>query len=116
LGLENNQLTSFDGTGLSSLTILDLQVNQLTSFDGTELSGLTELYLNSNPLTTPQVNDSILDTLELYGLENGFFSTSNGRTAASTSDYNTLIGRGWTIEGANLISTSRRVGVRRKNP
>ena len=122
LYLNSNQLTSFDGTGLSSLTILSIFNNQLSGFTETELSGLTELYLSSNQLTsfdgtglsglttlnlqnnplTPQVNDSILDTLYLNGLENGQFYTSNGRTAASTSDYNTLISRNWGIQGADL--------------
>jgi hypothetical protein len=74
------------------------------------------LGLSYNPLT-PEANDSILDTLELNGLENGEFYTSNGRTVAGTSDYNTLISRNWTIQGADLISTGgRRVGIRRRNP
>jgi hypothetical protein len=52
LNLSDNQLTSFDGTGLSALTDLRLDDNQLTSFDGTGLSALTDLRLNANPLTT----------------------------------------------------------------
>jgi Leucine-rich repeat (LRR) protein len=74
LQLDNNQLTSFDGTGLSgltqlglgnnqltslsgftfpsSLTNLNLAENQLTSFDGTGLSGLTVLQLGNNQLTS----------------------------------------------------------------
>jgi hypothetical protein len=43
-------LTSFDGTGLTGLTYLDLASNQLTSFDGTGLTGLTGLSLAGNPL------------------------------------------------------------------
>jgi Leucine-rich repeat (LRR) protein len=52
LALYNNQLTSFDGTGLSGLIELDLTNNQLTSFDGTGLSGLIDLYLTNNQLTS----------------------------------------------------------------
>jgi Leucine-rich repeat (LRR) protein len=52
LYLYNNQLTSFDGTGLSSLTQLGLYNNQLTSFDGTGLSSLTYLLINGNQLTS----------------------------------------------------------------
>ena len=52
LYLDNNQLTSFDGTGLSSLTGLYLRNNQLTSFDGTGLSLLIDLYLDNNQLTS----------------------------------------------------------------
>jgi hypothetical protein len=101
LGLGGNQLTSFDGTGLSSLSALGLNSNQLTSFDGTGLTSLITLSLQDNPIT-PEANDSILDTLELNGLESGIFQTFGGRTAAGTSDYNTLISRGWSISGADL--------------
>jgi len=52
LYLANNQLTSFDGTGLSSLTELALGNNQLTSFDGTGLSALTNLSMSNNQLTS----------------------------------------------------------------
>ena len=52
LYLYNNQLTSFNGTGLSSLTSLNLNDNQLTSFDGTGLSSLTELLLETNQFTS----------------------------------------------------------------
>lgn len=52
LNLSNNQLTSFDGTGLSLLTSLTLSYNQLTSFDGTGLSSLVFLYFSDNPLAT----------------------------------------------------------------
>jgi hypothetical protein len=52
LQLYNNQLTSFDGTGLSSLTVLSLNYNQLTGFSSTGLSALTSLTLSGNPLTS----------------------------------------------------------------
>ena len=52
LTIANNQLTSFDGTGLSALTTLTLVNNQLTSFDGTGLSSLTHLRFDRNQLTS----------------------------------------------------------------
>jgi Leucine-rich repeat (LRR) protein len=105
LYLSNNQLTSFDGTGLTSLIGLFLYDNQLTSFDGTGLTSLTSLSLNGNQLT-PQVNNSILNKLATYGLENGIFGTSNGRTSASEVDYQELVARGWTLEGLDLVIIS----------
>ena len=66
LGIVNNQLTSFDGTGLSALTSLSLVNNQLTSFDGTGLSSLTSLSLNGNHLTSfDGTGLSILDSLSI---------------------------------------------------
>jgi Leucine-rich repeat (LRR) protein len=105
LYLGGNQLTSFDGTGLTSLIGLFLYDNQLTSFDGTGLTSLTSLSLNGNQLT-PQVNNSILNKLATYGLENGIFGTSNGRTSASEVDYQELVARGWTLEGLDLVIIS----------
>jgi Leucine-rich repeat (LRR) protein len=52
LDLYDNQLTSFDGTGLSGLTTLYLADNVITSFDGTDLTSLLELDLSGNQLTT----------------------------------------------------------------
>ena len=63
--------------------------------------------------------DSILNQLEANSLENGQFYTIGGRTAAGTDDYNTLISRGWTIEGADLPSVVRKLrvkGVGQLNP
>jgi Leucine-rich repeat (LRR) protein len=68
LNLPNNQLTSFDGTGLSSLIELYLPNNQLTSFDGTGLSSLTSLYLNGNQLTS--FDGTGLSSLTQLNLEN----------------------------------------------
>jgi YD repeat-containing protein len=52
-GNPSNQITSFDGSGLSSsLTYLDLSSNLLTSFSSTGLSGLTNLHLYNNLLTS----------------------------------------------------------------
>jgi hypothetical protein len=128
LNLNSNQLTSFDGTGLTQLTYLDLYSNQLTEFDGTPLTSLSVLYLNSNQLTTlgisnmnylqnlyvnnnlltPSVNNSLLAKLAANELTNGWtsgeLSTTGGRTSAGTNDYDYLIANGWTISGADLVS------------
>ena len=114
LSLAGNQLTSFNPTGLTSLDGLYLQGNQLTSFDGTGLSSLTHLVLNNNQLTS-SVNNQTLNLLDQYGLSDGYFSTSNGRTADGTADYDSLISKGWTIQGANIplpptFITSKSVG------
>lgn len=163
LTLNGNQLTSFDGTGLSSLTYLQLESNQLTSFNGAGLSALTDLTLTNNPLTSfnggdmslipyldfpswnittlesfdggnmtgliglalsynqltsidvsvlPALtelytfnnlldssdNNSILAQLDTNGLSNGYFNSSGGRTSASDTNYNNLIGKSWTID------------------
>jgi surface protein len=78
----SNQLTSFDGTGLSGLTTLSLGTNQLTSFDGTELINLTGLNLIANGLsslsgfTLPpnllslELNDNELISFDVSGLPN----------------------------------------------
>jgi hypothetical protein len=86
LGLANNQLPTFDGTDLSSLTDLNLNNNPLTSFiggdmgliielnfqgwnittlesfDGGNMAGLTQLSLNNNQLTS--INISGLTVLQ----------------------------------------------------
>ena len=128
LNLEGNQLASFNGTGLTSLITLNLNSNQLTEFDGTGLTSLTQLVLAGNQLTeldvsslvnlidlallgkpggnplTSAVNDSILNQLVVNGLEGGYLVTIGGRTASGTADYDTLISRGWSIDGADLPS------------
>ena len=127
LSLGENQITSFDGTGLSSLTTLYLNENQLTSFDGTGLSGLTTLILVNNQLTsldgtglsslinldlagnqlTPSSNNQVLQQLNQNGLSGGEFYSSNGRTSASNTDYDNLLNNlGWYFEGLDLIATT----------
>jgi hypothetical protein len=67
LNLNSNQLTSFDGNGLSSLTTLVLQSNLLTSFNGAGLSSLTDLNLYDNQLTSFDGNGlTSLNGLNLY--------------------------------------------------
>jgi hypothetical protein len=82
IDLTSNQLTTFSGTGLSSLTSLNLTSNQLTTFSGTGLSALTTLYLYNNQLTTfSGTGLSALTTLEL---------TSNQLTTFSNTDLSAL--------------------------
>jgi hypothetical protein len=122
LALDGNLLTSFIGTGLSGLTGLALDGNLLTGLDISSLESLINLTMNGkaggNPLTA-SANDSILNQFVTNGLENGAFTTISGRTAAGTGDYDTLISRGWTIEGADLVSVVRKLrvkGVGQLNP
>jgi hypothetical protein len=86
-------------------------VTTLTSVDVSGLSSLTYLNLNDNPIIA-SANDSILDQLEANGLTDGSFITTGGRTSAGTGDYDTLISRGWTIEGADLVSAVRKLRVK----
>jgi Leucine Rich repeats (2 copies) len=120
LYLYTNQLTSFDGTELINLITLDLSDNQLSSINVAGLNSLQNLYVNNNQLT-PQINDSLLSLLSANELNNywnfGEFYTTGGRTSAGTTDYDYLISNGWTVDGADLVITgSRRVGIRRRNP
>ena len=49
--MNTNQLTSFTGTGLGSLTALDLRVNLIDTFIATGMNSLFALYLDNNKLT-----------------------------------------------------------------
>ena len=81
LSLGNKQITSFDGTGLSSLITLELNDNRLTSFDGTGLSSLTRLVLESNLLTSFDGNG--LTSLTLLGLQNNLITSFDGTGLSS---------------------------------
>ena len=89
LYLASNQLTSFDGTGISSLTELGLQNNQLTSFDGTGLTSLTYLDLGDNQLTTIDVS-SLTNLTELQ-LQNNQLTSFDG-TGFTSLVYLSLMG------------------------
>lgn len=154
LNLDNNELTSFDGTDLTSLTDLYLARNQFTSFDGTGLTSLINLHFYDNQLTSldvsPMINLSGLYLAGPYGLQNNpmtptsndsilsqlvsnnntsaeyySFYTTGGRTTNSTSDYNTLIERNWTLLGLEPVveaptpppASTRigKLGIRRSN-
>jgi hypothetical protein len=79
---QNRQVTTFDGTGLSSLTSLSLSTNQLTSFDSTGMSSLTSLTLRNNQLTS-------IDTSGLSSLTT-LFAADNHLTSIDTSGMSSL--------------------------
>ena len=117
LGLQYNQLTSIDTTGLTSLRNFSLRNNQISSFSGIDsLNGLNGLYIFNNPITTT-INNSILNKINSNNINGGTFRTSNGRTSAGTTAYNSLISRGWTLIGVDLVTppptpVPTRVGIR----
>ena len=86
LNLSDNQLTSFDGTGLSSLTVLDLYNNLLTSFDGTGLSSLLELGLGFNQLTS--FDGTGLSSLTNLGLGYNLLTSFDGTGLSSLTELN----------------------------
>lgn len=102
LSLDNNQLTSFDGTGLSSLTYLNLYNNQLTSFDSTGLSSLMTLYLNNNQLTVVNFDGTPLyfGSSYYYG---AIFTNNNLDGPALDAMYASLGdgGTGWIVVSGN---------------
>jgi Leucine-rich repeat (LRR) protein len=95
----NAQLTSFNGSGLTSLAILNLNDNQLTSFDGTGLSSLTSLNLSGNPLTTFIGGDMGLITSLNFG------SDSNGGWNITTLE--TFDGTGLTGLNELILSNNQ---------
>jgi hypothetical protein len=102
LNLSSNQLTSFDGTGLTSLSQLVINGdNQLTSIDVSPLTNLNNLSVNDNLLDSVD-NDLILSQLVANGRNDGIATTSGGRTSAGTNDFMTLQSRGWNLQGFNL--------------
>lgn len=110
LDLENNQLTSFDGTGLTALCELTLNSNNLASLDISGLNVLQYLRVMNNPsINNPSTNNSFLAKLAANEAANGEsiwlgeFTTTGGRTSAGTTDYDYLIANGWTVEGADLV-------------
>jgi Leucine-rich repeat (LRR) protein len=115
LGLGYNQLTSVDVTGLSNLTILGLSNNQLTSLNVFGLTNLERLLINENPMTQ-SANDSILNLLNYNSVNDGTFTSINGRSFGGTADYNSLISRGWTLTGLYLSEVPEtgvaRTGIR----
>jgi hypothetical protein len=84
LSANDNLLTSFDGTGLSSLTSLVIYNNQLTTFSGTGLSSLTSLNISSNQLTSfSGAGLSSLTSLSLSGNQLTSFSSIGLSSLAS---------------------------------
>jgi Leucine-rich repeat (LRR) protein len=117
LGLQFNQLTSIDTTGLTSLRNFSLRNNQISSFIGIDsLNGLNGLYIFNNPITT-SINNSILNKINSNNINGGSFTSVNGRTSEGTTAYNSLISRGWTLIGIDLVIPTpppvpTRVGIR----
>ncbi len=114
LYLNENQITNFDATDLGNLSTLSLYMNQLTSLDVSNLPNLTILELGENSMMTPSANNQILQQLNQHGVSNGYFSSSNGRTAASNADYNNLLNNlYWSFYGLDLqIVGNGRLAVR----
>ena len=81
LYLGSQRITSFNGTGLSSLITLELNDNQLTSFYGTGLSSLTRLVLESNLLTSFDGNG--LTSLTQLALQNNLITSFDGTGLSS---------------------------------
>jgi hypothetical protein len=81
LHLYSHQLTTFSGTGLSSLTELSANDNLLTSFDGTGLSSLTSLVIYNNQLTT--FSGTGLSSLTYLDLYNNQLTTFSGTGLSS---------------------------------
>jgi hypothetical protein len=88
------------------------------------MDNLRYLYVENNTsINNASVNNSLLAKLAANELSNdwnyGQFYTTGGRTSAGTGDYDTLISRGWIIEGADLVSAVRKLrvkGVGQLNP
>jgi Leucine-rich repeat (LRR) protein len=69
-------ITSFNNSGLSNLTFLDLSYNQLTSFSGAGLTNLLSLFLGSNSIATFDAAD--LGNLKLLWMDNNDLTEFNG--------------------------------------
>ncbi len=72
LNCDNNQLTSLDLSGLTSLKYLDCSDNRLTSLDVSGLTGLTGLYCSHNYMAGPSAvtgYDSSVTTDFIFGLQ-----------------------------------------------
>jgi Leucine-rich repeat (LRR) protein len=102
LGIASNQLTSFSGTGLSSLTSLGLASNQLTSFSGTGLSSLTSLYLASNQLTS--FSGTGLSSLTSLGLNNNQLTSFSGTGLSSLTNLELNLNQLTSFSGTGLSS------------
>ena len=110
LNLSGCNIISFDGTGLTGLTKLRIQDNQLTSFDATVMTSLIWLYLSTldnNPPTTAlliNVNVSGLVNLTKLVLSNNKL-TWGGLSALSSLTWLNLDGNSLTqFDGTGLSS------------
>jgi hypothetical protein len=102
LGINDAQMTSFDGTGLTDLQILFFLQHSLTSLDLADMPNLIGL---SVAFTDPAINDQLLSQLNQSGKSFGTF-VGGPRTLASNADYSNLVNTlGWTMMGLDLIVT-----------
>ena len=102
LYLNGNQITSFDGTGLTSLSYLDLSGNQFTSFDGTGLTSLIDLYLNGNQLTS--FDGTGLTSLTQLDLGGNQLTSLNGTGLTSLTTLNLGGNQFTSFDGTGLTS------------
>jgi hypothetical protein len=102
LKLNNNKLTSFDGTGLTSLIDLRLNSNSLTSFDGTGLTSVTNLYLDNNSLTS--FNGTGLTSLIYLYLDNNSLASFDGTGLTSLTNLFLNDNNLTSFNGAGLTS------------
>lgn len=99
--LGNNELTTFNTTGLTALVDLGLWNNQLTTFDGTGLESLTQLNLSSNSITTLDLSSlSNLTVLNLVDNQLTSFDTTG------LSSLTTLYLESSDEIGGNQLTTS----------
>ena len=89
LDLSNNTLTSFDGTVLSSLNYLNLNSNSLTSFDGTGLTSLLQLNLHDNLLTS--FDGTLLSSLESLSLDYNQLTSFNGPNLSNLTQFEIIV-------------------------
>ena len=100
LNLQNNRITTFNGTTLSSLTYLNLYGNRLTTFAGTGLTNLTYLNLYGNLLTS--FNGSTLSSLTSLDLYGNRLTTFNGSGMSNLTSLNLKSNRLTTFNGSGM--------------
>ena len=104
LKLNNNKLTSFDGTGLTSLGDLRLNSNSLTSFDGTGLTSLIYLYIDSNSLTS--FDGAALTSVSILSLQGNSLTSFNGSALTSLNVLNLNNNSLTSFNGTGLTSVN----------
>jgi Leucine-rich repeat (LRR) protein len=102
LTVSNAQLTSFDGSGLTSLSVLDLTYNQLTEFDGTPSTQLTQLNLGNNQLT--EFDGTGLSGLTSLDLQSNQLTSFDGTPLTSLTYLDLNINQLTSFSGTGLTS------------
>jgi len=72
--------------GTSSLTHLILNGNQLTSFNASGLNSLTTLYINNNHITTLENNNTLTNLMSMYATDNCLIRSSLGTPMSTWLD------------------------------